>query len=53
MVFVMVSDNEVFCECAERICVDVWSRNNKKLGFVVLWDIRFLSVVDGGAIEGG
>ena len=49
----MAIGNEVFGECVEAINVGVGSRNNKKLGFAVLWDIRLLSVVDGGAIEGG
>jgi hypothetical protein len=52
MAFVMAIGNEVFGECVEAINVGEGSRNTKKLGFGVLWDIRFLSVVDGGAIEG-
>ncbi len=49
----MAIKSEVFGGCVEAINVGVESRSNKKLSFAVLWGIRWLSVVDGGAIEGG
>jgi hypothetical protein len=53
VVSVMAIKSEVFGGCVEAINVGVESRSNKKLSFAVLWGIRWLSVVDGGAIEGG
>jgi hypothetical protein len=53
MAFVMAIGNEVSGECVEAINVGVGSRNKKRLGFAVLWNVRWLSVVDGSANEGG
>jgi hypothetical protein len=53
MAFVMAIGNEVSGECAEGINVGVGSRNKKRLGFAVLWEIRYLSVADEGENEGG
>jgi hypothetical protein len=52
MAFVMAIGNEVFGQCVEAINVGVGSRNKKKLAFAVLWNVRWLSFVDGGAIDG-
>jgi hypothetical protein len=46
MVSVMAIGNEVFGDCVEAINVGVGSRNNKKLGFPAIWNIRWLSFVD-------
>jgi len=46
MSFVMAIVNDVVGECVEAINVGLGSRNKKRLGFAVLWDIRLLSVVD-------
>ena len=46
MAFVMAIGNGVFGECVEAINVGVGNRNNKKLGFAVLWDVRWLLFVD-------